>query len=580
MKLHNLSLATITVFLAGLSSGEENRHAASATASIRSCDDDDNSTVVSRPREAFSILDDESSGGECVWTGSSDGTSWERPGNWQCGRVPGPFDIAVFRTAANGATVTLSAATTICSLYLDGVSTFQITNAVGADNAVLAISGLSRVAADGDTPVHSLSVPIAVYPAGNGTNVWNVAGGGSLRITGGISRHGSDDFPIRKAGDGELVLAAANDFSGPWAFVGGVTTISAADALCGTTFVGGESEQVLINVIVNDAFAREAELWVFENGTYNGGGKHNGYSRLNAIRVYDGGSVTDIASSYTSSFYFRGGTISGVRFLSGGPVQNIDSDASPAMSRMAIGASFSQWLNLSSTIADGEAPVDLLISGEIAANDSNRVFKKDGAGTLKTTASWSRFHMAAILSEGTWLVDNSSGAGTGTKALYVRAGATLGGRGFIGGTANSANANVSVAGWSGNPATIAPGSTDNDTGVHLYGTLTVGSETQANSVTFGANSKLRIGLDTGGKFDSLHVHGTMDLSGTTDTLEIVLPDGCKEPWAGTYVIASATDGITGSFDTISLSLPNADIIQTEKQILLVYTPPTVILFRW
>ena len=154
-----------------------------------------------------------------------------------------------------------------------------------------------------------------------------------------------------------------------------------------------------------------------------------------------------------------------------------------------------------------------------------------------------------IISGGTVLADNGSGSATGKSAVKVNAGATLGGTGFIGGVAGYSRAHLTASGSSGTPAVIAPGTIDSVTGAHVLGTLSVGSTAQTNNVTFGANSRLVVSIGKDEAVDQLVVQGMVDLSSTSDSLALTVDPEAK---AGVYTLASATGGISGTFDTAEI----------------------------
>ncbi|NLE41527.1 MAG: hypothetical protein GX615_06810, partial [Lentisphaerae bacterium] len=152
-----------------------------------------------------------------------------------------------------------------------------------------------------------------------------------------------------------------------------------------------------------------------------------------------------------------------------------------------------------------------------------------------------------------------------------------GGTGFIGGVSGYTSANVSVAGASGNPAVVAPGTVDPVTGDHVIGTLTVGSGAQANNVTFGANSALKIGFDTNGNCDKLAVNGTLSLDAATDKLVLDIADYAALK-AGTYTLATFTALATPGtvFDVVEK--PTSGTLQyTATSIEYVVHPKTTVL---
>ena len=108
---------------------------------------------------------------------------------------------------------------------------------------------------------------------------------------------------------------------------------------------------------------------------------------------------------------------------------------------------------------------------------------------------------------------------------------------------------MTATGYSTSPATIAPGSIDETTGAHIFGTLTVGTESQTNAVVFGNHSKLAISAGQQGA-DALVVHGTVDISATGTQLAISAVGAMDRVRAGTYTILEA-DAITGQFATVT-----------------------------
>jgi hypothetical protein len=187
-------------------------------------------------------------------------------------------------------------------------------------------------------------------------------------------------------------------------------------------------------------------------------------------------------------------------------------------------------------------------------------------------------------------VDNETGSGTGNSLVTVESGATLGGTGRIGGlvdtvthwsgnNGNGANTHVTARGSASAQAIVAPGTIDPSDGSHVTGTLTVGVADLHHPVTFGDYSTLRIAVGERGGADALVVNGAVDISETGTVLEIVPQSASGIVRGGTYTILSASDGITGDFDAITLSVPNTYLTRTETDIFLHCNEPTVILFQ-
>lgn len=317
---------------------------------------------------------------------------------------------------------------------------------------------------------------------------------------------------------------------------------------------------------------------VYPNGSYYQGDWPN----INNLTVI-GGTVSGNWPNIDGRIYMTGGTVNNGP-LTGNNAEVVVS-ASPQTAVIAADHRWSQyaWGIPTYTVADGAAAVDLKVTGPVMNEHTSWPMRKEGAGVLQFTAAGSSFNasdtQAFQVNAGTVLVDNASGAGLGKSPVTVGGGATLGGRGFIGGVANWTNANVTVAGASGNPAMLAPGTIDASSGSHVVGTLTVGSGTQANNVTMGNYSTLRVTLGTDGTGDRLTINGTLSLATANDTLDLFVPEGAKP---GTYVLASATGGITGTFDTVTGKPSGASLFYNTLDKTLELTIPekgTVLLLR-
>jgi len=167
-----------------------------------------------------------------------------------------------------------------------------------------------------------------------------------------------------------------------------------------------------------------------------------------------------------------------------------------------------------------KANVDACIASVI---DGTTGLIKAGAGTLELTGE-NTYDGGTTINAGTLLVNNTTGSGTGTGAVTVASGATLGGTGAITGdvTINSGG-------------TLAPGAS--------VGTLTVN-----NDLTFEDGGNTWIAELLGAAADRVTVTGDLTLGDGT-ALEFVF-DADNPFQAGTYTLASY-DTRDGEFSSVT-----------------------------
>jgi fibronectin-binding autotransporter adhesin len=164
----------------------------------------------------------------------------------------------------------------------------------------------------------------------------------------------------------------------------------------------------------------------------------------------------------------------------------------------------------------------------IISGGGTLIRSKSGPGTLIFSGA-NTYPGSTAVNEGTLLVNNASGSGTGTTAVTVAEAATLGGSGTISGAVTT----------SGPTAKIAPG---NSTGA-----LTIGS------LDLSAGGSVAIEIDDAStpKNDKLVITGTAanSLNVTGATLNISVTG---TPTQSVYVLASCPTGaLTGTFATVT-----------------------------
>ena len=109
--------------------------------------------------------------------------------------------------------------------------------------------------------------------------------------------------------------------------------------------------------------------------------------------------------------------------------------------------------------------------------------------------------------------------------------------------------------------------------VSVNGTLVPGGSnailTVRNNVTIGNGGKMSITFDAAGNHGQLAVTGALDLSSSSDQLQLSVPAGLKR--TGTYTLATVTNGITGVFDTVT-GLPGGGVISYKANAVNLFFP--------
>lgn len=178
-------------------------------------------------------------------------------------------------------------------------------------------------------------------------------------------------------------------------------------------------------------------------------------------------------------------------------------------------------------VNNGTATVDAMLSGTLSGSYGGGLIK-EGAGTLSVTGNNSYIGETWV-NAGTLLVNNTNGSGTGSGAVNVFAGATLGGNGTISGL-------VSVSG------SLAPGNS--------IDTLNTGS------LSLTATGVLDTELGRSGLTpvsDRTNVTGTVSLTSGAD-LKLTLFTGLTNPAVNDIFFLISNDGaddITGVFTKLN-----------------------------
>lgn len=515
------------------------------------------------------------SGVRTEWTGEGDGSSWNNAVNWSCG-VPTATSTAVFGDGVAGnLAVSVSGADAVAGKVL-----FETPRNV-------TVPSLSTLDLEIGANAATSTVTALTFAAGDTVSTGRVAVAGASRLSIGTL---SGDASLLKTGPGALTIGNASTRSAGTTEIREGLFVFAASGQLGTKLVvgGGESPAVArannnwddnFNPFSRNGCATE----ILTNGVLDlaTDGSRKAYQRGTAgpILVRAGGRLEmgnrsfAFASAGTTNLLIEGE-------VNYGPYASIALDCNTIAVSARAGRQVALDMPISSqqqmagwatfAVADVPGvPVDLVVNGRLAYSWAPRDgFQKRGAGVARFTnantygggsddsAGWTRVH------EGTLLVDNETGSGTGNSRVSVGSGAVLGGTGTIGGSTNVvahwANPNpdgskfvkVVATGSDAAQATIAPGTIDDETGAPVPGVLTVGGTHMSNPVSFGPRSTLRIVLDESG-VSRLTVFGKVTISDSGTELDVGSTDGGV--WSarpGVYTILSATEGIEGSFASV------------------------------
>jgi fibronectin-binding autotransporter adhesin len=200
--------------------------------------------------------------------------------------------------------------------------------------------------------------------------------------------------------------------------------------------------------------------------------------------------------------------------------------------------------------------------------DGNVSLSVAGTGTQILTGT-SSYTGATTINGGTLLVNNAAGAGTGSGAVVVNSGGTLGGTGFIDNSFGASSVTVNAGG------NLAPGAS--------AGTLTMSLGTGSLNLSGVAAGGLKFELGTpevagvDDNLDSDHVlltSGTLNI-GTLNFSEFTFSNAGGLA-AGTYTLFDASSPITGAIGTASGSFSGftgtLSINGANNDILLTVTP--------
>ena len=498
---------------------------------------------------------------EIEWTGSGDGKTWSDVNNWD-GCVPRDVDTAVFGSrVSTGAMINCPDDCQVAAIKIATSASFGLTNGVISTGAIL-----REATASGTQTFYST----LKFASANGVCPLDLAGSGTVNLYG-VDGKAPGAPQLLRTGAATLNLFGSTlAFEGSWWLKEGKTALKGDQAIGRAIRVaGGEAAASLVSEQAgNEVFCNSAVVTVGTNGTLTAEAS-GGADRLSRVVVEEGGAAT---GTYDYGLNLE---LHGASFLRRGDYgqiihtanQEIKTLASGMVSTFGLQVSMSWWFRYDLKIEDGGAPVDLLISatggftgGGDSVNPDGQAVVKTGQGTVKCLAKLDQRH-PLVIKEGAWYADGQTAPVTGLSRTSVKGGALLGGVGFIGGTDKSSAHSVILNEGETAQAVLAPGTVDQVTGEHVFGTLTVGSESVANTVQMNDRSTLRlhVGLPaSGGRqavADSLRVFGTLTIGENDTQLEVRCTDDDetrRSYRSGTFDLVRADGGIVGDFASVKL----------------------------
>ena len=498
----------------------------------------------------IAIVDDESiTPAVCVWTGDAGDLKWESAANWNP-RVPTSVDTAKFASSglSANAVVTVASEAFIKDLVIETTTAFTL--AADENGGSLELGALTRADVEGDEGNHTIAVPLVVY-AGSETNcVWDVAGANSLIINADISK--TDGTYVLKVGAGNVNMSYSNtSFTGPWIIREGQITanVQGGNTFKGVVTIGGGDTPARLYQSQKNSIAG-ATIHVYTNGTFQCGDIDNG--RADNIHVHESGVAQLGGYVYTLNAYLYGGT------YNGGGTYNARNITTYASDRTAVFNAywrFEAYASYGVTVERGTAPVDLVFRNGLAEGGSGQTIRKYGDGIVKSTVNFNNLKNHFVINAGTWLVDNPGEYGLGIQETTVAAGAKIGGTGCVGMKDVKETTLTLNNGSESNFATLSPGTIDEMTGEHVYGTFTSGRESAHNKLVMGNWSHLEIGVGPKNRetklsdVDKLKVYGNLVI-GENCTLDLSENSvALKDVAGGTYTIVEA-DKIEGTFANV------------------------------
>jgi fibronectin-binding autotransporter adhesin len=385
-------------------------------------------------------------------------------------------------------------------------------------NGELDLTGTSSNAYTGLTTVSAGTLKLA-------KNVNLNAFGGDLTINGGSVIYGSNDNQIPDSAkvtisSGSLAFGARTETIGSTGTSG--LSVSGTGAI---TVAGGAVS------VGNSATMTGGTITITSSGTFT----------FNTDFAFSGGTLD---STYTggsnAGFRLRGGDGTGITYAATGTSTAVISNSGGGAATLNL----NNATNATTVFNIADAPTvskEMSISMPITGGSTN-LLQKTGAGVLELSSNGNSYSGGTRIDGGTLLADNtvSTSSATGSGAVTVNSGGTLGGTGFINGGANTItiNGGGTLLGGDGSAAS---------------GILTLKS-----AVSMSTSSIISLALGAGGAHSTIAMSSAtltfasnqdfkfVDLGATATTYSGIVT-GVSDPGAALNSWVIDNTGWTGSF---------------------------------
>jgi autotransporter-associated beta strand protein len=480
-----------------------------------------------------------------TWTGAGADALWTTTDNWSGGAAPGDGDVAVFDLNS-----TAQLATTLGSDFsILGLRLVDPTGAVSIATGNGLTVGASGIDMSAATQNLTISAPVTLGAA----QIWEVAGGRTLVVSGGISGGGG----FTKAGAGGLTLAnVANTHTGGTTLSAGTVTLgsgtsaSAANlgpaggsvTLAGGTIsngTGGSNGSINLNhnfIVTADSVINMGNRMVIgaTGRTLTGSAKLT----FNAATSVSRDDISANCNSYAGTLSFAGS--GGVRLVINGgsfggmSAAQVEVNGSATLSPVTnsggntIGVGSLSGTSATANLGGGSAGAPTYSVGGLDASTTfaggikgNANLTKTGSGTLTLTGADNSHTGVTTVNQG---VLKYNGTKTGAGATNVNNGGTLAGTGSLAGTTTVNNGGA-----------LSPGDELVDSGI---GTLS------HVSLTLAGGALLDFEFSTGNDAITVNSGGTLTLnSGVKVNLYDGVAGGPTLAANGTYTLFNVT-GVT------------------------------------